>query len=335
MCFFKIFFKPYSSVNDTIACVGFEAGPLQSHCLWTACCSPLSGCLTLIQLIHNIRWSRNWSSDVLLLLLKGVGSLTETIDTDLPSTFKVEKSWTLVAHWEFLPAPLHLWKGWWRYFGSCWSTDRLRHTLLRKRISTVHMTFLRLFKDLVKGSLEFCRYARCFTTLNNTYLHSLSLVCFLSSSVLFPDICLFHISECSLFVKALLDLLCKRITPMNCCYYFRIDLLDLPRGFVDRCVKTALPCAHSRLKGRHRLPWALSRAPLQSSIACTESPQQWEMNGVGRAVHPLERCVGRTGSFKACPWEVRAIQTACTHFGGWVLLELHPQVPDGASHWHS
>lgn len=106
--FLKILFKPYASVNSTIAYVVFEAGPLQSHCLLTPCCSPLSGCLTWIQLIHNIRWSRNWSSDVLLLLLKGGGSLTETIDTDLPLTFKAKKSWTLIAHWEFLPAPLHL-----------------------------------------------------------------------------------------------------------------------------------------------------------------------------------------------------------------------------------
>lgn len=126
----------------------------------------------------------------------------------------------------------------------------------------------------------------------NMYLHSLSLVCFLSSSLLFPNICLFHISDHSLFVKALLDPLSKRMTPMNC-YHFSTDLLDLPRGFLDSRVKSTL---HPVLKGRHRSLWALSRAPLQSSMPCMESSQQWETDGVGHTVCPLERCVGRLGS---------------------------------------
>lgn len=134
----------------------------------------------------------------------------------------------------------------------------------------------------------------------NTFLHSWSLVCFISLSLLLPKMCLFHTSDCSLFVKALLDLLCKSIT--------------------------------SILKGRHRSPW---EATLQSSMPCVEaSQQQWEMDGVGHAICPLERCVGRIGSFQVGPHEVRVIQTACTHFEGWVLLRFHPHAPHGAPYQH-
>lgn len=71
----------------------------------------------------------------------------------------------VVAHQEFLPGPLHISGKAGGYFGSCWSIHRLRHTCPRKRISTIHMTFLRLSKDLVKRSLEFCRCTMCFTPL--------------------------------------------------------------------------------------------------------------------------------------------------------------------------
>ena len=65
-------------------------------------------------------------------------------------------------------------------------------------------------------------------------------MCFLSLSLLLPKMCFFHILDSSLCVKALLDLLCKRTTSLNSCYYFRIDLLYLPRGFVNNSVKTVL-----------------------------------------------------------------------------------------------
>lgn len=46
-------------------------------------------------------------------------------------------------------------KSWWRYFGSLWSTDRLRHTVPTERLSTGLMTFLRLRTWL----REACNYA--------------------------------------------------------------------------------------------------------------------------------------------------------------------------------
>lgn len=95
-----------------------------------------------------------------------MGPLRETLDMGLPSTFTVEKQLNPRSSlWIPSGSVTPLWKRWWRYVGSYWSTDRLRHSLLRKRISTVHMTFLRLSKDLVKGNLEFCRYTRFLTTL--------------------------------------------------------------------------------------------------------------------------------------------------------------------------
>lgn len=126
------------------------------------------------------------------------------------------------------------------------------------------------------------------------YLHSLSLACFLSFSVLFPNICSFHISDCSLFVKALLDLLCKKITPMNCWYYFRIDLLDLARGFVDSCVKTALHV--------HILYWKEGIDP--PGFEQSTPPKQHAMHGITPAVGD-----GWSTSFGEMCWQNGVIQS--------------------------